>query len=230
MSQNQAPGIPRRVLITGASRGIGQAIAQQYIQAGYEVVTPSRSELDLASDASILDYFSAQKNLQFDILINNAAENRIQTIQDLTLEAWQRMLMINLTAPFLLTKFVTSYMAAQGWGRIVSISSCYSLVSRIGRAAYSATKSGINAFTRTAALEFAGQGILVNAVGPGFVETDLTRQNNSPEQIEALRSQIPVGRLGNPEEVANLVFFLGSEQNSYITGQIVLIDGGFLAQ
>ena len=121
-------------------------------------------------------------------------------------------------------------MVQQGWGRIVNLSSCYSLVSRIGRAAYSSTKSGLNALTRTAALEYAEYNILVNAVGPGFVETDLTHQNNTPEQIQAICQQIPVKRLGRPEEVAELVFYLGTDQNSYITGQLIIIDGGFLAQ
>jgi 3-oxoacyl-[acyl-carrier protein] reductase len=220
----------RRVLITGGSRGIGKAITQCYLNAGHEVILPGRDELDLASETSVNEFIVANQEKEFDVLINNAAENRISPIKDLPTAAWQRMLMINLTAPFLLTKMVTPYMAQQFWGRIVNLSSCYSLVSRIGRAAYSSTKSGLNALTRTAALEYAENNILVNAVCPGFVETDLTHQNNNPEQIQALCQQIPLKRLGKPEEIADMVFYLGSDRNSYITGQIIIIDGGYLAQ
>lgn len=220
----------RRVLITGGSRGIGKAITHCYLNAGHEVILPGRDELDLASETSVNEFIVANQEKEFDVLINNAAENRISPIKDLPTAAWQRMLMINLTAPFLLTKMVTPYMAQQCWGRIVNLSSCYSLVSRIGRAAYSSTKSGLNALTRTAALEYAENNILVNAVCPGFVETDLTHQNNNPEQIQALCQQIPLKRLGKPEEIADMVFYLGSDRNSYITGQIIIIDGGFLAQ
>jgi 3-oxoacyl-[acyl-carrier protein] reductase len=220
----------RRVLITGGSRGIGMAITQCYLNAGHEVILPGRDELDLASETSVNEFIVANQEKEFDVLINNAAENRISPSNDLPTAAWQRMLMINLTAPFLLTKMVTPYMAQQGWGRIVNLSSCYSLVSRIGRAAYSSTKSGLNALTRTAALEYAENNVLVNAVCPGFVETDLTHQNNNPEQIQALCQQIPLKRLGKPEEIADMVFYLGSDRNSYITGQIIIIDGGFLAQ
>ena len=220
----------RRVLITGGSRGIGKAITQCYLNAGHEVILPGRDELDLASETSVNEFIVANQEKEFDVLINNAAENRISPIKDLPTAAWQRMLMINLTAPFLLTKMVTPHMVQQGWGRIVNLSSCYSLVSRIGRAAYSSTKSGLNALTRTAALEYAENNVLVNAVCPGFVETDLTHQNNNPEQLQALCQQIPLKRLGKPEEVADMVFYLGSDRNSYITGQIIIIDGGFLAQ
>ena len=220
----------RRVLITGGSRGIGKAITQCYLNAGHEVILPGRDELDLASETSVNEFIVANHEKEFDVLINNEAENRISQLKDLPTAAWQRMLMINLTSPFLLTKMVTPHMAHQGWGRIVNLSSCYSLVSRIGRAAYSSTKSGLNALTRTAALEYAENNVLVNAVCPGFVETDLTHQNNNPEQIQALCQQIPLKRLGKPEEIADMVFYLGSDQNSYITGQIIIIDGGFLAQ
>jgi 3-oxoacyl-[acyl-carrier protein] reductase len=137
---------------------------------------------------------------------------------------------INLTAPFLLTKFVLRQMIAQKWGRIVNISSAYSVISRIGRGGYGVTKAGISSLTRTAALEYAAYNILVNAVAPGFVETDLTRKNNSPEQIDILRQQIPLKRLATPQEIAEFVFRLGSEQNTYITGQTIFIDGGFMSQ
>lgn len=220
----------KRVLITGGSRGIGKAIAECYISAGFQVVSPSREELELSSTESINKYLATPENIAIDVLINNAAENTISEIDDLSLDAWQRMMTINLTAPFLLIKFISKFMRQNNWGRIVNISSCYSLVGRIGRSAYGATKSGLNSLTRSAALELAPHNILVNSVLPGFIETDLTHQNNSPKQIQALCKQIPLNRLGTAEEIANLVFFLGTEKNTYITGQHMIVDGGFLAQ
>jgi 3-oxoacyl-[acyl-carrier protein] reductase len=218
------------VFITGGARGIGQAIAKRFQEAGYEVIAPSRQELDLSSMDSLREYSTHHRTIEADVLINNAGENKIRAIKDLALEDWQRMVSVNLTAPFLLTQLVTPYMERKQWGRIVNISSVYSLVSRIGRAAYSATKSGLNGLTRAAALEYAEHGILVNALCPGFVDTELTRQNNSADQIEALRNQVPLKRLATTQEVANAVFFLGSELNTYLTGQVITLDGGFMAQ
>jgi 3-oxoacyl-[acyl-carrier protein] reductase len=138
--------------------------------------------------------------------------------------------MINLTAPLLLIKHFAPMMARKSWGRIVNISSIYGLISRPGRGAYSSSKAGLNGLTRTAALEYAEAGILVNAVCPGFVETDLTRQNTTQAQIEVLRQQVPLKRLGAPEDIASAVFYLGSDQNTFVTGQTVVADGGFMAQ
>lgn len=219
----------RNVLLTGGKRGIGLAIAKFLKAEGYEVTAPAREEMDLASPESIRAYL--QKLTAWpDILINNAGVSKISDLESLPLEDWQMVLSVNLTAPFLLIQAVAGAMKKREWGRIVNISSAYSLVSRSGRLAYSASKSGLNGLTRTAALELAPHNILVNAICPGFVETDLTRQNNSAEQIETLRAQVPLGRLSRPDEIAALVAFLVSERNTYITGQIIPIDGGFLCQ
>ena len=218
------------VLVTGGARGIGKAIVDFYKTAGFEVYAPTRSELDLSSELSIHNFIAHNQSNRFDVLINNAAENIISELKDLSLDDWSRMQTINLTAPFLLTKLVNSQMMVQKWGRIVNISSAYSVISRVGRGGYSATKAGLSSLTRTAALEFAEYNILVNAVAPGFVETDLTRKNNSRKKIEALRQQIPLQRLATPKEIAGFVYYLGSEQNTYITGQTIFIDGGFMSQ
>ena len=219
----------KRVLVTGGNRGIGMAIAKRYQSAGYDVVRPTREEIDLSSISSIQSYFNKNTG-EIDILVNNAGENKISPICELSIDDWQRILTVNLTAPFVLIQSVVPHMKKNKWGRIVNISSCYSLVSRKQRAAYSASKAGLNSLTRTAAIEFAAYGILVNAICPGFVETDMTSQNNTPEQISELCSHIPLTRLGTPDEVADFVFYLGSEQNSYITGQALIVDGGFMSQ
>ncbi|MEJ7637012.1 MAG: SDR family oxidoreductase [Singulisphaera sp.] len=137
---------------------------------------------------------------------------------------------MNLTAPFLLIQGFAPGMAEGGWGRVVNISSIWAVVSKEKRAAYSSAKSALAGLTRTSAVELATGGILVNAVCPGFVETELTRANNPPEAIEAILRSIPLGRLAQPEEVGRLVAFLCSEQNTYITGQSIVIDGGFVSK
>jgi 3-oxoacyl-[acyl-carrier protein] reductase len=220
----------KSVLITGGSRGIGKAIADRYKEDGFEIYAPSRSEMDLADEESIQRFVERNREKKFDILINNAGENIIAELKNLSITDLNRMQTINLLAPFLLTKMAAPQMIAQKWGRIVNISSAYSVISRIGRGGYGMTKSALNSLTRTSALEFAEHNILVNAVAPGFVETDLTRKNNSPEQIAALCQQVPMKRLGSPAEVAELVRFLTSENNTYITGQVIFVDGGFMAQ
>jgi len=219
----------RRVLVTGAARGIGKAIAALYAEHGHEVLTPGRAELDLSSVSAVESYV-ADTPPDIDILINNAAENMVVPLDRLAAADWERLLAINLTAPMLLMLHAARGMSARGWGRVVNISSCFSLVSRAGRGAYAATKAGLNGLTRTAAIEYASRNVLVNAVCPGFVETDLTRQNNSAEQIADLCRQVPLGRLAQPDEVARYVYFLGSDDNTYITGQTAVIDGGFLCQ
>lgn len=216
----------RRVFVTGGSRGIGRAIAERFAREGCEVIAPTREELDLGDRAAIASYFDRNPDLEVDVLVNNAAENKIGLMADYSPADWERILTINLTAPWLLIRQLTPHMVAERWGRIVNISSCYSIIGRAGRSAYTSTKAGLNGLTRAAALEYADHNILVNAVCPGFVETDLTHQNNTPAQIEAVCEQIPVRRLAQPSEVAELVHFLGSELNTYVTGQALLIDGG----
>lgn len=217
------------VLVTGGGRGIGRAIAEHYRMQGHEVTAPSRSELDLASTESV-SAFTRTQQIAVDVLINNAGENKVGPLESVDERDWNRILQVNLTAPMLLMRAAARHMRTKNWGRVVNISSCYSLVSRAGRAPYASSKSGLNGLTRTAAIEYARDGILVNALCPGFVETDLTRANNGPEQIAALCALIPLNRLAQPAEIARCVYFLGSEQNSYITGQTVVVDGGFLVQ
>lgn len=220
----------RTVVVTGGARGIGAAIAQKFAVSGWRTLTPSRTDLDLSDSASIEKWLTRPDAQEVDTLVNNAAENIIADLWTLDDAAWSRMIQINLTAPFQLLRAVTPAMAARRWGRVVNIGSAFTFVSRSNRAGYTSTKTGLLGLTRAAAIELAPKGILVNLISPGFIGTDMTRQNNSPEQIASLTSQIPAGRLGTPEEVAELAFFLGSENNTYITGAAIPIDGGFLCQ
>lgn len=217
----------RTALITGASRGIGAAIASELGRQGWALLTPSREECDLASAESVEAYLTATSP-EVDALINNAGENPIVALPQITLKTWRRAQQVNLTSPLQLIQHCAAAMRKRGGGRIVNVSSCYSLVTRTGRATYSATKAALNSLTRSAALEYASDHILVNSVCPGFVETDLTRRNNTPAQIGELASQVPLGRLASPDEIATLVAFLVSDCNTYITGQTIAVDGGFL--
>lgn len=213
--------------MTGGSRGIGQAVVHRFREGGIRVIAPTRQELDLSSPESVRDYVQKLRELEIDILVNNAAENTINRIPDIALEAWQRMLTTNLTSAFLLIQAVAPQMSKRKWGRIVNVSSCYSFLSREGRAAYSASKGGLDSFTRAAALEYGPDNILVNSVCPGFVLTDLTRRNNTQAERSDLAQQTALKRLAEPSEIAELIYFLCSEENTYITGHAVVIDGGF---
>lgn len=214
-----------RALVTGASRGIGKAIAENLRRSNVEVLTPTRAELDLSETESVKKFLKTAPSV--DILINNAGENIINPLPSIRLEDWERMLTINLTSSFLLIQGLSKGMQDRKYGRIINISSVYSMISRVGRAAYTASKAGLNGLTTTAAIELGGDGILVNAVCPGFVETDLTRKNNTQEQLTVLSGQTALKRLAAPEEIAELVGFLASDRNTFLTGQCIVADGGF---
>lgn len=216
-----------KALITGGSRGLGSAMASLLEDQGVEVIAPTRDVLALSRMESIAAYIASEQGKGFDIIINNAGINLLNELTHVKDEDWQIMLQVNLTAPMALIRGFSPYMKAQKWGRIVNISSIFSLVTRENRSAYSATKAGLNGLTRTAAVELAPYGILVNAVCPGYVETELTFVNNSPEQLAAITATIPLQRLAQPHEIAKLVSFLCSEENTYLTGQTLVIDGGF---
>lgn len=216
----------RSALVTGASRGIGAAIAKELASANYQLLTPSRSELDLASDQSIESYLS-NLNQPIDIVVNDAGINRVAMLENIQGNNLIDTLQINLLAPFRLIQFLAPQMMARKYGRIVNISSLWGIVSRAGRTGYTMSKTALNGMTRSLAVELAPFNILVNAVAPGYVMTDLTRQNNSQAEIEKISQTIPMQRLAEPHEIANLVAFLCSEKNTYLTGQTIVVDGGY---
>ncbi len=216
----------RTALITGGSRGIGYAIAKRLHTDGIEVMAPSRTEMDLLSDSSIDAYMRSVRE-PVDILINNAGINVIASLTEIADRDLQDTMQIDLLAPLRLAKALAPRMMERRYGRIVNISSIWAVVTKAGRLPYSAAKAGLGGMTRALAVELAPYNILVNALAPGFVNTELTRQNNSEAQIDAIGRTIPAGRLAEPEEIAEVAAFLASDKNSYITGQLIVVDGGY---
>lgn len=220
----------RRLLITGGSRGIGQAIANKFYENGYDVVAPSHSELDLTNEMSVNQYIEKNKEQYFDVIINNAGRNDINTIEQIKDEEISEMMAINLISPIKLLRGFVGKMKEHHYGRIINIGSIWCVVSKSGRTVYSSTKHAIHGVTSTLSIELAADNILVNTVCPGFTLTEMTRKNNSPDEINAISKDIPIGRMAVPQEIAEVVFFLGHETNTYLTGQKIVVDGGYTSK
>lgn len=216
----------KTVFLTGASRGIGLSIYQKLKKEGYKIIAPTRQELDLGQPTSINQLIEVAKNLKVDIVINNAGVNFPQWIDELEDNNLENTLQINLINPIRLIRTFVPHMKRQKWGRVINISSMFGIVARGKQTPYVASKHGLNGATKALALELSPHNILVNSVCPGFVKTDLVLRN-PPEKLAALAKDIPLGRLAEPEEIAELVLFLISDKNTYISGANILIDGGF---
>jgi 3-oxoacyl-[acyl-carrier protein] reductase len=220
----------RTALVTGGSRGIGQAIVEVLSRDGWRVLAPSRMEMDLESADSIHAWCDRHSFERIDALVNNAGINELRGIHELDDAAWQRMQQINLQAPMMLMRALVPSMVSRGWGRVVNIASIWSHVAKDRRAGYSAMKAGLVGLTRVVALEAAGKSVLVNAISPGYTATELTEKNNSEMELREIASRIPMLRLAKPQEIAEVVSWLVSERNSYITGQCIPVDGGYTIQ
>lgn len=219
-----------RALITGGSRGIGKAAAKFFADRKYEVLLPTRQELDLL-DGNSVDRFVERMSLEsIDTVVNNAGINEINLLENVSDVQLEQMLMTDLISPIRLLRGLIPQLRKSPAGRIVNIGSVWAVVSKQGRSVYSAAKNGLHGITNALAIELSEAGILVNTVCPGFTRTELTQKNNTPEQIAQLNCQIPLGRMAEPEEIAKLIYFLGSAENTYITGQKIVIDGGYTIQ
>ena len=237
----------RVALVTGASRGIGRAIAQTLAKQGATVVAAARGEnaravaeeitaaggraefvtVDVAAAASAEEAVGGvmARHGRIDILVNNAGIARDQLMLRLKREDWDAVIATNLTAAFALTQAALKPMIRQRSGRIISISSVVGQAGNAGQANYAASKAGLIGFSKAVALEVASRGITVNVVAPGLIETDMTKAITEQARGE-WQNRIPLKRLGTPEDVAAAVCFLASNEASYITGQVLAVNGG----
>lgn len=237
----------RVALVTGASRGIGRTIAKRLATQGSHVIAVARGEnaaetvreiseaggkADLASadvvDASAVDALIAQtleKHGRIDILVNNAGIARDQLLLRMKREDWDAVVATNLTAAFSCTQAVLKPMVRQRSGRIIFISSVVGQAGNAGQTNYAASKAGVIGFAKSVALEIASRNITANVVAPGLIETDMTREIAGGTR-ETWESRIPLRRIGTPDDVAAAVCFLASDEASYITGQVLAVNGG----
>lgn len=239
----------KNALITGGARGIGRAIAIKLAEEGANVIVNYTSSSGLAEElvehlqgkgvkaiaikGDVSNSEAAEKLVEealtqfgsVDILINNAGITRDNLLIRMKEEDWDRVMDVNLKGTFMMTKIVGKVMLKKRYGKIVNITSVVGLMGNAGQANYAASKAGVIGFTKSVAKEFAQRGITVNAVAPGFIRSDMTN-SLSEEVVKKYLENIPLGNLGEPEDVANAVVFLCSEESRYVTGQILSVDGG----
>ena len=237
-------------LVTGASRGIGQSISMILAQNGAHVVCVSRNINDVQSVADKITHqkFNAsavscdisdsnnvtelvkdiiEKHGRIDILINNAGITRDNLLMRMSEDDWNEVVNVNLKAAFTAIKAASRSMIKQRSGRIINISSVVGLIGNAGQVNYAASKAGLIGMTKSVAREFASRGITANCIAPGYVETEMT--NKLTDKVKSsLNEQIPLGRIGNVEDIAYAVAFLASDEASYITGQTLAVDGGIV--
>ena len=232
----------KKVLITGASRGIGKAIAVILKEKDFNVIGTSTSkegvqslikegfigiELDLNQKKSIalFNELLVDEHSDISILVNNAGITRDNIVLRMSDDEWSDVINVHLNGTFKISKIILKFMLKKRWGRIINITSASASIGNKGQANYSAAKSGVEAFSRSLAKEVGSRAITVNAVSPGYIETDMTAGMNE-EVKKNILSQIPLARFGNAEEVAELIEFLISDEASYITGQTIHVYGG----
>ena len=232
----------KKILITGASRGIGRDIALNSKEKGYKVLGTSTTnegvsslkengihglQLDLNDKKSVESFngLLTQEHPDIAVLVNNAGITRDNIVLRMSEEEWMDVLNVNLNGAFKVTKTVLKFMLKKRWGRILNITSTSASTGNRGQANYAAAKAGIEAFSKSLAKEVGSRGITVNAIAPGYIQTDMTKVISENVKEEIL-SQIPLSRFGKPEEISQLVDFLISDEASYITGQTIHINGG----
>ena len=239
---------PKYVFVSGASRGIGQSILKLFSSKGFPVIGTSTSDegvktidgilsessadgfgikLDLSEKKSIENLFDTlkKKDVNPEIVINNAGVTRDNIFLRMKDEEWNEVIQVHLSSVFSLLKFFSKKMVKNRSGRIINISSTSAAIGNKGQANYAAAKSGLEAFSRSLARELAPRNITVNCVAPGFIETDMIKSMDE-DTLKLMSDQIPLGRLGSSQEVAELIYFLSSEEANYITGQTIHINGG----
>jgi NAD(P)-dependent dehydrogenase (short-subunit alcohol dehydrogenase family) len=241
-------------LVTGGSKGLGKAMARGLAEAGADVVISSRNEAELRhaldeilrgtsrkGQAIVADMHQradvqrlAKRSLEtmgrVDILVNNAGSNTPQPYDQITDEAWDQLLELNLTSVMQLSRALIPQMKERRWGRIINITSILGFVSNFHRATYSATKAGMIGMTQGAAIDLGPSGITVNCIAPGPILTDLPSRLLTEEQRKRMADRTVIGRWGQPDELIGPVLLLASDAGSYITGETLVVDGGYLAR
>jgi NAD(P)-dependent dehydrogenase (short-subunit alcohol dehydrogenase family) len=238
------------VVITGATRGIGKQVADDLAALGAKLILTGTDkkqmaqmnkeaasqglrrtyyQVDFSNAASVKVFLKELSTFKkIDVCINNAGINRINGLEETKEKDWDDMMAVNLKGPYLMMRSVAPLMKKNGYGRIVNIASIFGVVSKSKRSIYSTTKFGLRGMTMTVSNEMARYGVLVNAVSPGFVLTDLTRKNLSPKERKEISSQIPMGRMAVPADISRVIIFLASDLNTYLTGKNIVVDGGFI--
>jgi len=244
----------RVALVTGGNKGLGKAMARGFAEAGADVVIASRHEDELKSalaeilagtgrrgaycvtdvsvrnDVKKLARFALEKMGKVDILVNNAGMNAPQAIEAITDETWDRVLEVNLSSVMALTRELVPQMKERRWGRVVHISSVMGQVSKEGRNVYSATKSALMGLARASALDLGPFGVTVNCIAPGPFLTDMPMSVLSDAEKKVFAERTAIGRWGQPRELVGPILMLCSEAGSYVTGQTLFVDGGYLAR
>lgn len=239
----------KTALLTGATGGIGRAIAKTLNAQGANLILTDISikplkglmeELGVGEPVVVFEgditnpdnvksllNFSKEHFENIDILINNAGITKDTLSMRMTDEMWDKVLTVNLTAGFRLTREILPQMMKKRWGRIISMASIVGVIGNLGQANYAASKAGLIAMTKSVAQEVAGRGITANCIAPGFIATPMTE--NLPDNVkQAMLDRIPMKRMGTPQDIANVVAFLASEESAYITGQTINVNGGML--
>ena len=216
------------ILVTGSTRGIGKQIADDFESLGGNVMRFGTDDVDFLNFDSTNSFIDSLSNLDtIDICVNNAGINRIDYLEDISIEDYDEILRVNLYAPFLVSQAVSKVMKKNKYGRIINVSSIWGTKTKEQRTSYTTSKAGLIGMTKTMSVELAKYNILVNSVSPGFTSTELTKSILSEGDIKQLSEQVPLGRFASVDEISKVVLFLCSDLNTYINGQDIKIDGGF---
>jgi len=215
----------KNILVTGGTGGIGSAVAALFDQFKGNVIVTNSKLADFKSNESIITLLEELPDI--DIWVNCAGINTIDELDNIKEEDFDNIMQVNVKAPFLIAKHLSKHMKKQKSGKIVNIASIWGDKTISKRLSYTTSKSALIGMTKTLAVELAKYNIQVNTVSPGFTNTKLTNGILSKKQIKELVSNVPMGRMADPAEIARIVMFLCSNQNTYITGQNIIVDGGF---